>query len=281
MRIGPYTLHAIETGEFALDGGAMFGVVPKVLWEKKIPADDRNRITMRMRSLLITGGGKNILVDTGIGTKDTEKLKDIYRIDHSRLTLEGSLAQHNLKCEDITDVILTHFHFDHAGGSTTFDKNGKLVPAFPKATYYIQRRNLAWARSPSERDQASFTEANFQPLLAAGLLKELDGPLEIYPGINIIVVEGHTEAQQLVKVSDGKTTLLYCGDLIPTSAHLSLPWNMSYDNRPLTTIEEKKNILEQAVSQNWIMFFEHCPLMAACHVIKTEKGFDCGKKVNL
>lgn len=281
MRIGTYKLHSIETGEFALDGGGMFGVVPKVLWEKKIPADENNRITLRLRSLLISGNNKHILIDAGVGTKDDQKFKDIYKIDHTRFNLDKSLSQYGLACEDITDVILTHFHFDHAGGSTKFNKQGKTIPTFPNATYYIQRKNLEWAHSPSEKDQASFTKANFEPLIKAKLLRELEGPQELYPGIEILVVDGHTTAQQIVKISDEKTTLLYCGDLIPTSAHIHIPWNMSYDNNPLTTLEEKRNIMEKAVKENWILFFEHCPNMIACHVIKTEKGFECGKQVSL
>lgn len=281
MRIGNYELHSIETGEFALDGGAMFGIVPKVLWEKKIPSDEKNRITLRMRSLLISGNKRNILVDDGIGTKEKEKFSEIYKIDHSRFQLEKSLSQYDLTCNDITDVILTHFHFDHSGGSTKTDDKGKIIPTFPNAKYFIQRKNLEWAKDPSEKDQASFMKESFEPLINAGLLKELDGPRGLYEGIELIVVEGHTKAQQLVKVSDGKTTLLYCGDLIPTSAHVSVPWIMGYDNYPLTTLKEKKEILEKAADENWILFFEHCPVMSACHIKKTEKGFDCGEKVDL
>ncbi len=281
MKIGSYELHAIETGEFALDGGAMFGIIPKVFWEKKIPADDKNRIPLRLRALLISGNGKNILVDDGIGTKEDDKFSSIYKIDHSRFALESSLSKHGLSCNDITDVILTHFHFDHAGGSTKLDGKGNLVPTFPNATYYIQRKNLQWAKDPSEKDQASFTKANFEPLLEANLLKELDGPCELYPGIEILVVEGHTPAQQLVKVSDERTSLLYCGDLIPTSAHVQIPWIMGYDNHPITTLGEKKRILEKAADEKWVLFFEHCPLMAACRPVRTAKGFDCGEKIEI
>ncbi len=281
MRIGPYDLHAIETGEFALDGGAMFGIIPKVLWEKKIPADEKNRIPLRLRSLLISGNGKNILVDDGVGTKDDQKFSSIYKVDHTRFTLESSLSKYGLACKDITDVVLTHFHFDHAGGSTNIDKNGNIVPTFPDAAYYIQKKNLEWAKDPSEKDQASFTKENFEPLIEAGLLKELEGPVDLYPGISILVADGHTPAQQLVKVTDGKETLLYCGDLIPTSAHVPVPWVMGYDNHPITTLNEKRRILEQAAKENWILFFEHCPIMAACRIVKTQKGFDCGEKIEL
>ena len=281
MHIASYELYTIETGEFVLDGGAMFGIVPKALWEKKIPADNKNRITLRMRSLLISGNERNILVDTGIGNKDDALFQDIYKVDHSNFQFERSLSQHNLTCDDITDVILTHFHFDHAGGSTKFNEAGKVVPTFPNAYYFIQKENLTWAKDPSEKDQASFTRSTFEPLMEAGLLKELSGSGELFPGIEIIKVDGHTKAQQLVKIFDEEKTLLYCGDLIPTSAHISLPWIMSYDNHPLTTLNEKETILNQAYENKWILFFEHCPKIVACYVNKVGKGFKCGEEVEI
>jgi glyoxylase-like metal-dependent hydrolase (beta-lactamase superfamily II) len=266
LKIGPYRLSAIETGEFALDGGAMFGVIPKPLWEKRIPVDARNRIDMRLRALLIQGEGKNILVDTGIGDKGDTKFNDIYRVDHSRYTLESSLAKKGLKPEDITDVVITHLHFDHVGGATKYDSEGNLVPTFPNAIYHIQKRHLEWARSATERDMASFRKEDFMPLVEQSRVNLLEGETELYPGITVRLSNGHTTCQQHVLVSDGKESLFYCGDLIPTSVHVSLPWIMGYDIKPLTTLEEKKSLLDEAVEKNYILFFEHCPHMAAAHV---------------
>ncbi len=259
MRIGNYKISALETCDFALDGGAMFGIIPKNLWEKKIPADERNRISLRCRLLLIQGNGRNILVDTGIGEeKFSDKLKGIYKIDFSRYSLESSFAETGVKFEDITDVILTHLHFDHAGGSTRLVQ-GKLVPTFPNAKYYVQKAQLALAKNPSERDEGSFFEEDFGPLERAGQLVVLNGLQDICEGVNIHVSNGHTDGQQHVIVTDGKTTLFHCADMIPTFAHIGLPWIMGYDLRPLVTLEEKKFILAKAASGDWTLFLEHCP----------------------
>lgn len=272
MRIGSYEVHALETGEFALDGGAMFGVVPKTLWNKKIAADEKNRIDMRLRCLLLTGEGRNILIDNGMGTKWDEKMADIYRLDYSRYHLEKSLAAHGLSPEKITDVWLTHLHFDHAGGSTKL-ANGKCVPAFPKATYYVQKEHLEWAQNPKEKDRGSFMPEDWEPLLKEGILKIVDGEKEILPGLQAKLFYGHTRGIQLPFLNDGQTKLFFCGDVIPTSLHLGLPWIMAYDNFPLITLEEKRKILEQAAKENWILVFEHCPLIAATQVAKGEKGY--------
>lgn len=272
MQIGSYEVSAIETGEFALDGGAMFGVVPKTLWGKRIRVDEKNRIDMRLRCLLLQGAGKNILIDDGMGTKWDEKMSEIYRLDYSRFTIKKSLAEHGLTPDKITDVILTHLHFDHAGGSTTV-ANGKLIPTFPKATYYVQKENLEWAKNPKLKDRASYIKEDWEPLLKEGVLKIIDGEKEILPGIQMKLFYGHTQGIQLPLISDGKTKLFFCGDVIPTSVHLGVPWVMAYDNFPLTTIEEKKKILEQAAKEKWILVFEHCPLVAASFIEKTEKGF--------
>lgn len=267
LQIGPYRLDSIMTGKFALDGGAMFGVVPKVFWEKKIDVDDKNRIDMRMRSLLVQGEGRKILVDTGAGDKGLEKFNKIYRIDRSEYNLEGSLAKHSLKPEDITDIVITHLHFDHAGGSTRFDNKGRLVPAFPNARYHIQKRHFDWALNAKEREQASFLEDDFVPLSIAGRIEFHDGPYDLLPGISIEASNGHTEVQQHLLVSGGADTLFYCADMIPTSLHVPLPWIMAYDIRPLETLKEKREILKRAVKDNWILFFEHCPHVAAARVV--------------
>ena len=281
MRIGSYEVFAIETGEFALDGGAMFGVVPKTLWGKKIPVDDKNRIDLRLRCLLLKGDGRNILVDCGMGTKWDAKLQELYRLDHSLYTIEKSLLEHNLTPDQITDVVLTHLHFDHAGGSTYKEANGKLIPAFPKATYYVQKENLEWARNPTEKDKASYLKDDWEPLIQAGVLKIIEGEKEILPGLHAKLFYGHTRAIQLPFLDDGQTKLFFCGDVIPTSVHLGLPWIMAYDNFPLITLEEKKKILKQAAKENWTLIFEHCPLISSAQIEATEKGYQLGQAIVL
>ena len=265
-KVGPYTVTLLETGEFALDGGAMFGVVPKTLWEKTNPPDSANRIDMALRVMLIQSQGKNILVDTGIGDKWDEKYKSIYRISHERYSLEKALKRAGLTPADITDIIISHLHFDHCGGCT-YKKNNELKLTFPQATHFVQKEQWEWANQPIEKDRASFLKENFEPLIHAKL-KLLEGETEIYPGIHVCISHGHTRSQQAVKVTDGKQTLFYCADLIPTSSHIPIPYIMSYDNFPLIIMEEKKNILEQAVRENWILCFEHDPKVPACTVMK-------------
>ncbi len=278
MKIGSYEVFAVEVGRFLLDGGAMFGVVPKVLWSKTNPADDRNRITLMMRLLLIIGDGRTILVDAGAGTKLSWKLREIYGIEYGQDTLVSSLRQYNVGTGDITDVIITHLHFDHTGGATTLE-NGIVKPTFPNATYYVQRQQFEWALNPSERDKASYFRDNFLPLQEAKQLRILEGDCELFPGISLIVVNGHTPGQQLVEVT-GDTTLLYCADLIPTSSHIPTPYTMGYDLYPLTTIDEKRSLLMQAVKGRWILFFEHDPIVQAATVRMTNKGFTLGDLVD-
>jgi glyoxylase-like metal-dependent hydrolase (beta-lactamase superfamily II) len=278
MKIGNYHLTSIETGRFALDGGAMFGVVPWVFWSKSNPPDDRQRITLAARCLLIRGEGRTILVDTGNGAKWNEKLKDIYRLDNSRFALESSLASAGVSPEEITDVILTHLHFDHCGGSTKI-VDGKLVPSFPNAVHYVQRAHWELSQDPSDRDRASFMKDDFMLLHERGMLKLVDGEKELFPGISVVVCNGHTMAQQLPKISDGTTTLLFCCDLVPTTSHIPFPYIMGYDLRPLVTLEEKKRLLPQAEREGWILFFEHDPETVAVTLQKTEKGLSIKEKL--
>ncbi len=277
MQIGNYQLTTLETGTFALDGGAMFGSVPKVLWSRLNPADERNRIAMALRCLLIRGEGKNILVDTGVGYKFPEKERGIYKIDHSRSTLEKSLEGAGLTAEDITDVIITHLHFDHAGGATTRE-NGKLRPTFANARYHLQEANLKTASDPNDRERRSYLKENYLPLQEAGCLELKNGRQEIFPGIELFPVFGHTEGQHIVRIgaADGDA-LIFCGDLIPTSSHLAIPWVMGYDLHPLICMREKKAILEEAARNDWILFFEHDPGIAAARIRKTDKGFTIGE----
>ncbi|MBF0117367.1 MAG: MBL fold metallo-hydrolase [Desulfobacterales bacterium] len=260
MKIGNYECLAVDFGDFVLDGGAMFGVVPKVLWEKGIPADEKNRIPMKNRSLLIIGMGRKILVDIGIGDKLSEKYRNIYGI--GKVSITESLAKYNLSCEDITDVFMTHLHFDHCGGATHL-KNNKIIPTFPNATYYIQKSQWDYAYNPTVRDISSYLEENFAPLKEKGVIKYLNGGQEIFQGIEVIVTNGHTEGQQHLLIRGNKTSLFFCADLIPTSFHMPITWNMAYDNYPLILMKEKEDILTKAEKENWILFFEHDPKVAA------------------
>ena len=280
MRIGAYEVISLETGRFSLDGGAMFGVVPWVFWSKLIPPDERQRIALAARCWLIRGNGKNILVDDGNGTKWSDKLKDIYKLDYSSGDLHSSLKKAGLSPEDITDVILTHLHFDHAGGSTTL-VNGELVPAFPKARYYVQKKHWELSGQPTEKDRGSFMRDDFAPLMNHGVLELVDGEGELFPGIELLVTNGHTSAQQLPKISDGKTTMLFCCDLLPTMAHLPWPYVMAYDVRPLVTLEEKRKILTRAYDERWILFLEHDPIAEAISIKPTDKGFAVDQRMTL
>lgn len=284
LKIGAYEICPIPTGVFGLDGGAMFGTVPKVLWEKSNPPDDKNRIPMEARGLLLKSPGCNILIDTGnggdfvlkYGEKLGTKFAEMYNIDDQGPSLLKSLKQQGLAPEDIHHVILTHLHFDHAGGATTA-KDHKLVPTFPKATYYVQQANLETALHPNLRERASYYSANFQPLIDAGVLKTLQGPVEnILPGVSTLLSHGHTQGQQMVKVSDGKTSLLYCGDVVPTSSHVKIPWLMGYDLHPLTLMEEKQKYLSEAAEHSWYLFFEHDPYCDSALIEK--KGADFAVK---
>ncbi len=271
MKIGPYTIDPVETGRFALDGGAMFGVVPKPLWSRTNPADERNRITLAARALLLRDGRRTILVDNGNGSKFSDKLRDIYRLDTAAGDLRSSLGALGVTPDDVTDVVLTHLHFDHAGGSTTV-VDGRAVPTFPNARHYVQLAHWEQAMNPTPKDRASFFPDDYMPLKTEGLLEFTDGEGELFPGIRLLVMNGHTAAQQLPLITDGATTLLYCCDLFPTVAHIPLPYVMAYDLRPLTTMAEKESVLERAAAGRWVLFFEHDPGTAACTVKRGERG---------
>ncbi len=264
-------LYSIQTGFFALDGGAMFGVVPKVLWQKLIPPDDRNRIPMAMRALLIQTENRLVLVDVGVGHKYTPKFADLYAIDHSTYTLARELEKLGFSVSDITDVVLTHLHFDHAGGST--QRIGEqVVPTFPNARYYVQRSHWVWAHAPNPRERASFFPENYDPLEATGQLVLLEGETELLPGIQLHIVNGHTEGQQLVSVRYKGHTILYGADLFPTSAHLPLPYVMAYDVRPLVTFTEREQYLPWLVRERVIVFYEHDAAVECSTVIEKEPG---------
>lgn len=281
MEIGNYKLHSIQTGLFRLDGGAMFGVVPKPLWSKTNPADDSNRIDMCMRSLLLISGDKKIIIDNGSGYKMSEKLNNIYGVDHSKFTLEQELTKHGISPDDITDIIMTHLHFDHAGGSTNFDTEGKLSLTFPNATHHLQKKHWEWGQNPSERDKASFMPENYNLIKEKGMLKLYDGDVKFDEVISLHTVSGHTPNMQMVKIQDDENTVLFTADLFPMTSHIPLAYIMGYDLFPLTTLDEKKKFLQQIVKENWLLFFEHDAFTETCRVEQTDKGFMAVDKMEL
>ena len=250
----------------------MFGIVPKPLWSQRIEPDAQNRIPLAMRCLLLVGKERVVLIDTGIGdTFAGTKYQDIYAVDRSEATLEGSLAACGVAPEDVTDVILTHLHFDHAGGSTRRTDKGPRV-TFPNATYHVQRRHWDWARDPNPKEAQSFRTDAFVPIEAAGQVRVVEGETTLLPHVEASLVHGHTEAQQIVTVRDADTTLVYVADLLPTTHHLPPAWTMAYDVRPLRTIDEKREFLAQAADSEWKLFFEHDPEVAVADVERTDRG---------
>lgn len=265
-------LYSIDTGTFKLDGGAMFGVVPKVIWQKTNPSDDRNQIDMAMRCLLIQDGNRLILIDNGIGHKYDEKFKNLYTIDHTT-TLDSSLKKHGFSREDVTDLILTHLHFDHCGGSTHFDSSkNRHVVSFPNAKIYLQKSHLDLADHPNAREKASFFHENIEPIHDSGQLVILNGESELFPEINIRVVNGHTAGQQLPVIHYRDKIILFAADLFPTYGHIPLPYVMGYDTQPLITLEEREVFLKWAYENNVVFFYEHDPYNECGVVTRDEKG---------
>jgi glyoxylase-like metal-dependent hydrolase (beta-lactamase superfamily II) len=282
MKIGDYNLYPVQTGLFKLDGGAMFGVVPKNLWQKTNPSDEQNRIEMCTRALLLDSGKRKILIDTGIGYKLADKVNKIYDVDYSHSNLELSLAKYNLAKKDITDVILTHLHFDHTGGSTFYDENRNLKPSFPEAVYHVQKNQYEWALNPTERDRASFFPENYKPLEENKVLNFIDGEHSFDEFITLLPVNGHTSHMQMVKISDNNgATLIYTADLIPTAGHVPAPYIMGYDLFPLTTLDEKKKYLKEISDNDWTIFFEHDPHNECAKIQLGERGYFISERFNL
>jgi glyoxylase-like metal-dependent hydrolase (beta-lactamase superfamily II) len=259
----------------------MFGTVPKVLWEKSNPPDEKNRIPMEARALLLKSKDRNILIDCGnggdfvakYGDKLGSKFAEMYGLDSNGPSLLKSLASHHISPEQITDVIITHFHFDHAGGGTC-ETNGVLAPTFMNARYHVQKANLETARKPNLRERASYYAANFEPLEKAGVLNIIDGDTDqLLPGISTLVSHGHTQGQQMVKIADSSASLMYCADVVPTSSHIRLAWVMGYDLEPLRLIEEKIRFLGMAADQNTYLYFEHDPYCDAASVTRNGQDF--------
>lgn len=284
-------LYTINTGLFKLDGGAMFGVVPKTLWNKVQPADENNLCTWAMRCLLIEDGGKLILVDNGIGDKQDAKFFSHYYL-HGDDTLDSSLAALGFQRDDITDVFLTHLHFDHCGGS--IERSGdRLVPAFRNATYWSHSRHWKWAVEPNDREKASFLRENILPIQESGQLRFVDdggagsaaAPAMmrnvILPGLSVRLAEGHTAAMMLPQLSYKGKTVVFMADLLPSTAHFPTAWVMAYDMFPLTSLVEKRSFLEEAAAGEYVLFFEHDPVNECCVAQATEKGIRPGKAFRL
>ncbi len=265
-------LHTVHTGNFKLDGGAMFGVVPKSIWNKLNPADDNNLCSWAMRCLLIEEGNRLILVDNGIGNKQDAKFMGHYYL-HGDDSLDGSLNKLGISRDDITDVFLTHLHFDHCGGSIV-KEGDKLVPAFRKATYWSNLRHWEWATQPNEREKASFLKENILPIEQSGQLKfvEPTDGIIFSTHISIRFVNGHTDAMMLPQIRYKDRTIVFIADLLPSTGHIPLPYVMAYDMFPLTTLQEKKLFLAEALENDYILFFEHDPVHECCTLQMTEKG---------
>jgi glyoxylase-like metal-dependent hydrolase (beta-lactamase superfamily II) len=262
LTIGPYSVRFLSGGRFRLDGGAMFGVVPKVLWNRVAPADERNRIRMAMTCLLIEGDGKRVLVDAGSGTKDDAKFRDIYAIERPEALLEDLRAA-GVAPEQVDTVALTHLHFDHCGGGTVRGEDGVVRPTFPKADYLVRRQEWNDAHHANERNRASYLSDNYDPLAQSGQLILHEQDIEVLPGVWMKNLPGHTLGHQGVFFDIPGARALYAVDLIPTAAHLPLAFIMGYDLYPMTTLETKRAVLRDAVRENWTILFEHDPDLRA------------------
>ncbi|RAJ85983.1 glyoxylase-like metal-dependent hydrolase (beta-lactamase superfamily II) [Chitinophaga dinghuensis] len=274
-------LYTIETGFFKLDGGAMFGVVPKTIWNKLNPADENNLCSWAMRCLLIEDGKRLILVDNGIGDKQDPKFFSHYYL-HGTDTLDKSLAAHGFHRDDITDVFLTHLHFDHCGGSI-IREGDKLVPAFKNATYWSNEDHWKWATVPNDREKASFLKENILPIQESGQLKFVSHQegVDFTDYMKIRFVNGHTDAMMLPQLQYKGHTLVYMADLLPSLGHIPLPYVMAYDMFPLTTLNEKKSFLQEAIDHQYILFFEHDPVTECCTLQQTDKGIRPGETFRL
>ena len=271
--LGAFRLHALHAGLQRLDGGAMFGVVPKPLWQKKTPADDRNRILTAMRPLLIEAGSELVLIDTGAGNKEDQKFLDIYGIenDGDPTALEDAIREAGFQPSDVTLVINTHLHFDHAGGDTVVREDGTVEPSFPGVRHVVQMGEWQFAHLQNERVRASYLLPNFEPLAEAGLFEFVEGVVEVIPGIRVLPTPGHTPGHQSVLIESQGESALYLGDLVPTSAHLPLPWIMGYDVDPLVTLETKREVLRRAARERTLLLFEHDPNIAWGYLAPQEK----------
>jgi glyoxylase-like metal-dependent hydrolase (beta-lactamase superfamily II) len=274
-------LYPIHTGHFKLDGGAMFGVVPKSMWSREYPADENNMIDMVMRCLLIVDGDRRILVNNGIGDKQSEKFFSRFYLSGDE-SLEKSLAEHGFTPADITDMFLTHLHFDHCGGSVKMNsENSGYELTFPNATYHISATQWNWAMNTNKRESASFLIENIKPIEESGQLRLFDDGAELFDNIRIKLFNGHTEGQAIPFINYKQRTVVFTSDLLPTKSHVPLPWIMSYDTRPLLTLDEKESFLNEAVENNYVLFLEHDAYNECFTLEQTERGVKAGKSFKL
>jgi glyoxylase-like metal-dependent hydrolase (beta-lactamase superfamily II) len=272
MKLGEWHFRAFHDGRFKLDGGAMFGVVPKVMWEKQHPADEHNRIDLDLRCLLVDHGDRRILVDTGMGDRWESKKIGVFGLERRPNQLVAELAEAGITTDSVTDVILTHLHFDHCGG-TIREVDGQLQPTFGQARHWVQKRHWDWAGNPSERDRGSFRTEDFASLRESGRLQLVDGNQEIMPGVRVTTINGHTPGQQMVEFHTGQKVVVYCGDLLPFQSQVHIPWIMGFDLNPLLTVTEKKQFLTRAAEEGYILIFEHDPQNEAATVVFDEGKF--------
>ena len=272
IRAGAWELATIASGHFRLDGGAMFGVVPKTLWERTNPADEKNRIAMAARSLLLRRGDRVLLVDAGIGGRWSDKHRDIYAIDHDDAAFDEALRRSGVERHDVTDVVLTHLHFDHVGAATRERASGGVELTFPNASYWVQERQWKHAQEPTEKDRASYREELWAPLVATGKWYTIDGNRELIPGLRVETTDGHTFGHQTIVLEAEGQTFAFTGDAIPTASHVPVPYVMGYDLQPLLCLEEKKALLARAARDRWVLVWTHDPFRPASRVV-----FESGK----
>lgn len=264
-------LYAIETGIIKFDGGSMFGIIPRVIWQELYPPDKRHYCHFSMRCLLVIDGERKILIDTGIGTKQSKNFLRYYT-EKSESTLENSLRKIGFEAAEITDVILTHLHFDHCGGCIKLDENKQPMLAFPNATIHTSKQQWEWAQKPNERENPSFLTENILPIEQSGKLQLFDKEHELFPNFHVKLFNGHTDGQVIPHIAVNGKTLVYCADLFPTTVHLPLPYIMAYDTRPLMTVEDKKRFFKDALENEYVLFFEHDLHTECCTIMETEKG---------
>lgn len=283
VTIGNLEIYKVETGRFRLDGGAMFGVVPKTLWNRKIDCDEKNRIQMATRCLLVKSKTTDriYLIDNGCGDKFDEKMQSIYSLDFKHSELERSLANIGIAPSDITDMVFTHLHFDHCGGTTTYDENGELVHRFERASYHVNKQHWHTATHPNAREKASFLADNIKPIGESDRLNLVDDHHTFEEGFTTMTMNGHTVGQQLPFFHDSDRTIVYGADLIPTQAHVPLPWVMGYDMAPLQTLEEKEPFLKKAAENGWYIFLEHDAYNEIITIEEKEGKFSVGEYLSL